>query len=94
MRLVTNKTGIYNWIKFDLKSDTIYHYQFGEWADSTKAKINYIHDDGFQLYYPKDSIIHTFEKIDVEINDETTYGEFWEDFNLRVESANCFKNIE
>jgi hypothetical protein len=73
MKSATSMSWISNWRKFEIKKDTLYHLYFGEWADSTKAKVNYIGKDGFELYYPKDSVTHTFKKMNIIIDDNVTY---------------------
>ena len=89
MKSATSMNWISNWRKIKIKKDTLYHLYFGEWADSTKAKINYIRNDGFELYYPKDDITYTFTKINIEIDENSTVEEFWNGFYKRRVDFEC-----
>mgnify|MGYP007011837587 FL=1 len=91
MQSVTSMEWISNRVKFEIKGDTIYHLYFGEWADSAKAKINYINKDGFELYYPKDNITHTFKRINSEIDE---YEVFWNEFYKRRIEFGCIPEYE
>lgn len=80
---------ISDWRKIEIKNDTLYHLYFGEWTDSTKAKINYLRNDDFELYYPKDDITYTFKKINSEIDENSTVEEFWNGFYKRRVDFKC-----
>ena len=94
MQSATSMNWISNWRKFEIKNDSLYHLYFGEFSDSTKAKINYINKDGFELYYPQDSITHTFKKMSVIIDDNATYAKFWDKFYKRRIEFDCFTESE
>ena len=85
---------ISNWRKFEIKNDTIYHLFFGELADSTKAKIKYLRNDSFELYYPKDDITYTFKKINTKIEENSTVEEFWNGFYKRRLEFKCIPERE
>ena len=90
MQSATSLDWVSNWVKFELKNDTIYHLYFGEIADSAKAKINYVRKDGFELYYPKDSVTYTFKRMNIQIDGKETYDEFWNGFYKRRIEFDCF----
>lgn len=90
MQSATSMEWISNWVKFEIKGDTLYHLYFGEFADSVKSKINYINKDGFELYYPKDNITHTFKRINSEIED----NDFWDHFYKRRIEFDCIPEYE
>lgn len=94
MQSATSLNWISNWRRFEIKNDTLYHLYFGEWADSTKAKINSTRKDGFELYYPKDNITYTFKKIKTEIDEKATYEDFWNEFYKRRIDINCIPETE
>lgn len=94
MQSATSLNWISNWRRFEIKNDTLYHLYFGEWADSTKAKINSIRKYGFELYYPKDNITYTFKKIKTEIDEKATYEDFWNEFYKRRMDINCIPETE
>lgn len=85
---------ISNWRKFEVKNDTLYHIYFGELGGSAKAKISFSGKDGFELYYPKDSVTYTFKKINDKINWNVRYDEFWNTFNNRRINSKCFFESE
>lgn len=94
MQSATSMNWLSNWRKFEIKNDTIYHLSFGERADKTKAKVSYRGKNEFELYYPKDSITHTFKKINLIIDDNLTYQEFWDGFYQRKIEFDCFSESE
>ena len=94
MKSATSMNWISTWRKFEIKNDTLHHLFFGEWADSTKAKINYLRNDGFELYYPKDDITYTFKKINTEIDENSTVEEFWNGFYKRRVDFKCIPERE
>ncbi|GAA3578040.1 peptide chain release factor-like protein [Snuella lapsa] len=94
MQSATSLSWISNKRKFKIKNDTLYHLYFGEFSDSVKAKINYIDIDEFELYYPKDSVTHTFKRIKKEIDKKATYDEFWNGFYKRRINVDCFTESE
>ena len=86
----TSMSWISNKRKFEIKNDTLYHLYFGEFSDSTKAKINYIDKDKFELYYPKDSVTHMLTRITDKIDWITDYEKFWNEFYERREILDCY----
>ncbi len=94
MRMATSMEFISGWRKFEIKKDTLYHLYFGEFPDSTKAKIKHVGNNKFELFYPKDSVRHVFEKMNIEIDSEMTHGEFWSEFNKRRKQVDCYNDNE
>jgi hypothetical protein len=86
----TSMDWISNKRKFEIKNDTLYHLYFGEFSDSTKAKINYIDKDKFELYYTDDSVTHTLIKITDNIDWITDYEKFWNEFYERRKELDCY----
>ncbi|WP_179020592.1 hypothetical protein [Winogradskyella forsetii] len=89
MRSATSMDWISNWREYKIKNDTLYHLYFGEWSDSTKAKINFIRKDYIELYYPQDSVTHSLKRITEKINVDSDYEKFWNGFNERKNQAEC-----
>lgn len=80
------------WRKIKIVNDTLFFETFGEWRDSTKAKIKYMGRDKIQLSFPetiKDTaykLIQNLERIECDFNFNSS-KEFWAQFKKRENSA-------
>lgn len=81
---------ISNWREFEIKNDTIYHLYFGEGSKKAKAKIGFKERGGFELYYPMDGVTHSYNKLNLIIENDITSEQFWNEFNQRKIEFDCF----
>ena len=88
--MATSMDYLSDWRNFEIKNDTFYHTTFGEWADSTKARINYVGKNEFVLNYKMDSVSHTFKKMTIDIDENMTLENFWNEFYERRKKDDCY----
>ena len=79
--------------KYSIKNDSIYHLSFGTPVERV-GKLTLIDNNRFKIFYPHDSSLIEFQRMDVEIDDSLTYDQFYEGFNKRREEADCFTDHE
>ena len=76
------------WRKIEIKNNTLNFMTFGEWKDSSKAKIKYVGNNKIELQFLKND-----EKLDLELIDEDikfeNLKEFWNGFRNRKKFNNC-----
>jgi hypothetical protein len=76
------------WRKIEIKKDTLYFETFGEWRDSTKAKILYLENNKIELQFLKSNKNLVLKPITEKIKIEKTKG-FWDEFQKRSDSKKC-----
>ncbi|MFD1064121.1 hypothetical protein ACFQ1Q_12760 [Winogradskyella litorisediminis] len=93
MRLATSMEFVSEWRKYEIKNDSFYHFSFGEPVFRV-AKINFIENNAFELIYPKDSVRYIFNKMNIKIDNNITYEQFFDNFYKRKQEIDCFKESE
>ena len=86
--------GLSEWRKIEILNDTLYFETFGEWRDSTKARIKHLGRNKIALQFPNEILdkksftIYTMERIksDFEIEDSEV---FWTQFKNRKNAMEC-----
>ena len=94
MRIATNdnKISLSKWRKIKFKNDTLYFETFGEWRDSSKAKVNFLENKRIQFIYDYIRVTDTqyFNRMNNKINFDDPIL-FWNRFKIRKD--NCLENF-
>ncbi|MDO1500920.1 hypothetical protein Q2T40_12335 [Winogradskyella maritima] len=88
MFLVTGMETFSGWNKFTIKNDTIYHLTFTI-PKPTKAKINFIDDNRFELKYAEDSTAMIFSRLQEPTNLERNINLYLKNFRKRRDALDC-----
>ena len=88
IRLATSLDYVSASRKYEIKNDSLYHYSFGE-PEFRVAKINFMDNDAFELYYPKDSVRLSFLKTNFKFDINMDFENFFKDLHKRKIEFDC-----